>query len=299
MDAYFLNRQISKLSDSQTIEAVENKVYANERFNNKEKHINKIINNSTFATMGFKNNSFDDCTFNYCTFINCYFRDAKFTNVVFVGCKFIDCNFTGTTYINCDFRYANFKDCFINYDDLKFSLPREENLRWRLCTNLSIECLNLGSDDEYKKYYFEEKKATEKYNIEIFLRRQPYYKKKYGGWDALVALTKVVLGKLNQYLWGYGEKLRVLLLNIFIVVFLSSFFYYNAGNVFKVNGNSLPMKLNFAESMYLSVCNFTTVTSDITSSATFVRYFTVFEGFLGLTLMGFFIAALFRYINRR
>lgn len=224
MDAYFANREVAKFNNLNS-DNYENKIFANERYDFVKN--NKIfINNSTFATMGFKKNIFDDCSFRYCTFINCYFKNAAFNNVILSSCNFIDCNFDGAVFVNCDFRYANFKDCYIEYEVIKSSLPSEDNLRWRLCTNLSIECLKLGSDDDYRKFYFEEKGATERHYKEILLRRQEYYKKKYGGWDALLAFIKLVLTRFSKHLWGYGEKLRTLLLNILIIISIFSIYYY-------------------------------------------------------------------------
>ncbi len=298
MDAYFLNRDVAKLNEIPMSEVLENKIFANDRFDDKV-HNKLIIKNSTFATMGFKDNSFKDCKFNYCTFINCYFRNAKFIDVEFIGCNFFDCNFEGTSYNNCDFRYAKFKDCFINYDDFKCCLPKEENIRRKLCMNLSIESLKSGLEGEYKKYYFEEMDATEKYNYEIFLRRQHYYKNKYSGWDAFLALIRIIIGKINKCLWGYGEKLITLVNNIFFILLIFSILYCLFGEVFLFNGNDIPSKLSFFDSFYLSICKFTNISSDITSKVSYVRHFFIAEGVLGLILMGFFITALYRNINRR
>lgn len=258
MEEYFLKRDTSNLYETSSSEPIENKVYANER-HDKKIYSNLIIQNSTFATMGFKENRFIDCTFRYCIFVNCYFRGAHFNNVIFNGCKFIDCNFYSTSYVNRDFSYVSFKDCYIDYDALKHSLPREENLRWALCTNLSIESLNLGSYDNYRKYYFEEMKATEEKNIEIILRRQSYYKDKYGGWDAFIALLYLIIGKLNKILWGYGENISTLLFNIVVIILLFSIYYFNSGAVFVVNGNSILTNLSFYDSFYLSICNFSKI----------------------------------------
>lgn len=298
MEAYFHNRNVAKLNELPTSKVVENKIFSNERYDDKE-YEKLVLKNSTFATMGFKNNSFKDCQFKYCTFINCYFRNASFVDVEFTGCNFYDCNFDGTSYNNCDFRYAKFKDCFINYDDFKCCLPKEDNLKRKLCMNLSIESLKSGFEDEYKKYYFEEKDATERYNYEIFLRRQPYYKNKYNSWEAFLALIQLIIGKINKCLWGYGEKLTTLLKNIFLIILVFSIIYCLFGEVYLINDNTLPIKLNFFDSIYLSICKFTNLPSSITSTTPYMRYFFIAEGVFGLILMGFFITALYRNINRR
>ena len=73
---------------------------------------------------------------------------------------FINCNFDEVTLVNCTFDYCKFEGCFIKYNDLLQSLSKRPNIRWELCKNLSLECLKLGHEDEYRKYYFEEKKQV-------------------------------------------------------------------------------------------------------------------------------------------
>lgn len=298
MKEYLLNRSIANLHEASSSEIIENNIYANERHDKKE-YNHLVIQNSTFATMGFKLNKFNDCSFRYCIFINCYFRGAYFNNVIFNGCKFIDCNFASTSYINCDFTYASFKGCYIEYDALRDSLPREGNLRWALCTNLSIECLNLGSYDNYRKYYFEEMKATEEKNIEIILRRQSYYKSKYGSWNAFIALLNLIISKINKIFWGYGERISTLIFNIFVVILFFSIYYFNAGDIFAINGSRILTSLTFYNSIYLSICNFANISSDISATVSVVRYIFLLESVIGVIAMGFFVTALFKYINRR
>lgn len=298
MKAYFEGRELSKYEDIGNIEIISDKYFVNNRVDN-TKIENRKFENSTFATMGFKSNRFNSCQFMYCIFLNCYFKDAKFDNTKFIGCKFIECNFEGSTYYNCDFRYASFKECFIQFKALYNTLPNEENIRWRICKNLARECLSLGYTEDYREYYFEEKKATEKQNIEIILRRQSYYKNKYGGWEAIVNLVKLIISKLDKYLWGYGENLKNLIINVLVVVFGFAVLYNQAGTVFKINGDADLINLNFADSFYLSICNFITITADITTANSFIRNSTVIEGVVGVILTGFFVAALFRHINRR
>ena len=50
---------------------------------------------------------------------------------------------------------------------------------------------------------------------------------------------------------------------------------------------------------YMSLSNFFTVTCDYTPDGFAYKFLSVFEGGIGIVLMGFFVAALFRYINRR
>lgn len=178
---------------------------------------------------------------------------------------------------------------------MKESLSRRPNIKWELCKNLSLECLKLGYEDEYRRYYFEEKRASEQYYWKKFWHKgsEAYYKK-YNGIDQLSGLVNFIFSKINKYLWGYGEKLSNLILNMFIVLVGFTVGYnvcleYVAQNV----------KMNWMIALYMSLSNFFTVTCEYTPQELSYRVMSVLEGGLGILLMGFFVAALFRYINRR
>ena len=50
---------------------------------------------------------------------------------------------------------------------------------------------------------------------------------------------------------------------------------------------------------YMSLSNFFTVTCEYTQDVVVYKVLSVMEGGIGIVLMGFFVAALFRYIKRR
>ena len=107
-------------------------------------------------------------------------------------------------------------------------------------------------------------------------------------------LVNYLISKLNKFLWGYGEKLSRLIFNMIIVIILFAFGYYN-GIPIVANG----IKMNYKIAMYMSLSNFFTVSCDYIPSGITYKIFSVLEGGAGIVLMGFFVAALFRYINRR
>ena len=95
MQQYFEGRTYVEcpLSYFQSNTKEENKIIANERVDGKWKSERFVINNSTFAKMGFKGAKFnsDDMKFN--VFIDCYFKYAVFTllltsliMLIFVSC---------------------------------------------------------------------------------------------------------------------------------------------------------------------------------------------------------------------
>ena len=296
---------ITKIFLDENHKRYEDVLFINQRPDNKK--INDVrfslnglsILNSTFAKMGFRETGFAHLNLSYTVFIDCYFRNAKFENVDFTGCTFINCNFEGVTLISCNFMYAKFENCYIEFEKMKPNLPSHHNLRWKLCINLSIESLKSGQDEDYRKYFYAEKEASEQHNIHKLLYKSDKYYEKYSVIEGIIGFLKFIQSKANKYLWGYGERLDILIRNILGVILGFGILYYLSGPVFKENGFHIQKEIGFWDSLYVSACNFFTITSDYTTSRPGMRLLTAVEGFIGIILMGFFIAALFRYINRR
>lgn len=296
MQQYFENRRLIACEDIGADKVhQEGIILANQRIDSKWKSENYKINNSTFAKMGFLQSNFsnDDLRFN--VYIDCYFKRTRFENVNFTGSIFINCNFDEAVFMNCTFDYCRFEDCFIRYDDLVESLSNRPNIRWELCKNLSLQCLELGYEDEYRKYFFAEKEASEQYYWKKFWHKgtEVYYKK-YNGRDRISGLWNYLLSRANKLLWGYGERLTRLIWNIVITLIVFSVCYYIGIDMV---GDNISMTWGIAS--YMSLSNFFTVTCDYSPNSIFYKTLSVAEGGVGIILMGFFVAALFRYINRR
>lgn len=296
MQQYFEDRHLTQVKDIQeNKKKYENIVLANERIDKNWNSENYIINNSTFAKMGFREARFlnDDLRFN--VFIDCYFKRARFEDVNLTGCIFINCNFDEITLMNTTFDYCKFEGCFIQYKYLIQTLSSRPNIRWELCKNMSLECLRLGHEDEYRKYYFEEKKASEQYYLKKFWHKgsETYYKK-YNGIDQLSGLSNYIVSKLNKFLWGYGERLSRLIFNMILVIIMFALGYYFGIDIVTKN-----QQMTWGTATYMSLSNFFTVSCDYIPEGVIYKTLSVLEGGVGIVLMGFFVAALFRYINRR
>lgn len=296
MKQYFENRilkDFNEIKNSNT--KLENIILANERIDKEWKSENYKINNSTFAKVGLREAKFsnDDLRFN--VFIDCYFKRARFEDVNFTSSIFINCNFDEVTFINCTFDYCTFNNCLIQYKYFLESMPKRPNIRWELCKNLSLECLKLGYEDEFRKYYFAEKEASEQYYWKKFWHNssESYYKK-YNGIDRISGLWNYILSKANKFLWGYGEKITRLIVNMILVLIVFAIGYYVG--IEKVTEN---INMTWGIAIYMSLSNFFTVTCEYTPKVLLYKILSVAEGGLGIVLMGFFVAALFRYINRR
>lgn len=263
---------------------------------------NLVVTHSTFAHMGFKKSKLNGCNFSHNVFIDCYFKNAYFENIIFLGCKFINCTFDNITLVQCDFRYATFQNCYVDFKDMLPNLPNLpsfHNVRWKMCTNLALESLRAGSTEDYRKYFYEEKKSSEQHFWEMFRRKEKYYRnKKYGTWDSIEGLVKYSASKINKMIWGYGENIFQLIRVMLFTIIIFALFLFRSGEFYE-NGNGESRFLGLGESFYVSVCNFFTINSGFQTTSTFPRFLIALEGFIGMMLMGFFIAALFRYINRR
>ncbi|WMJ90287.1 pentapeptide repeat-containing protein [Anaerocolumna sp. MB42-C2] len=295
MQQYFEGRTSEKYTEIKSNTKIENKIIANERPDKNWKSEHYIVNNTTFAKMGFREAKFSSDDFKFNVFIDCYFKKAYFDNVNFSGSIFINCNFDEVTIVNCVFDYCKFDNCIIAYKYLKESISERPNIRWELCKNLSLECLKIGDESNYRKYFFEEKKASEKYYWKKFWHKgnEPYYKK-YNWVDQFSGLFNFLLSKLNKTLWGYGEKLSRLFLNVVIVQV-----FFVVSYMCSIKSLQGEVKMSFPTAIYISLCNFFTVTCDYNSTKLSYKILSVTEGGLGIILTGFFVAALFRYINRR
>jgi hypothetical protein len=288
------------VNDLKETELFNNILLINERPDKQFNMSNLTINQSTLAHLGFKESKFFNCNLSHNVFIDCYFKKTYFESVTFTGCKFINCIFDAAL-INCDFRYATFENCFIEFKDMLPNLPNlpsYHNVRWKLCTNLALESLKAGNSDNYKEYFYEEKVSSEKHYWEMFRKRESYYRKKYGAWDSLFGLIRFITSKLNKIIWGYGENIWQLIRVMSYTIMLFTLLLFFTGDFYE-NGNAVSERLSFGESLFVSVCNFFTISSGYTTSDTISRVNTAAEGFVGMILMGFFVAALFRFINRR
>ncbi|WP_158602402.1 pentapeptide repeat-containing protein [Cohnella endophytica] len=300
MNQYFMGRHEKELMSIPQDRFHINLVFCNQRPDKALKKSRLTITHSTFANISFLESELTKCDFSHCIFINCYFKKTKLNNIIFVGCKFINCKFDKIELAQSDLRYTSFENCYINYEDIKGCLPSESNIRWSICTNLALEGLRAGNSEQYKRFFFEEKSASEEHYLEMFFQRKKYYKENYDTLDRISGLSKYLYSKLSRLIWGYGERIQNLILVIVATITTFSFLYRAQGSVFHLT--SLPLEtqsLSYKESFYFSICNFLTISSDFSSSDTNIRTFTLIECSLGLIMLGFFVAGLFRFINRR
>ena len=214
-----------------------------------------------------------------------------------MSCIFINCNFDMATFSNCDFSYASFSDCFISYSQMKNNLPRQkENLCADICRNLSLQCLLKGNIEDYKEYLYEERRAGEIHAIKKLFHKKGTYYDKYNFIDGVSGFFEFLRSKLSKFLWGYGERIGVLIRNIILVITLYGIVYYRHMKDIVWRDTSSN---SIAKVFYLSACNFFSVHGESIAKTIYLHAVEMSEHILGLILMSFFCAALFRQINRR
>lgn len=196
------------------------------------------IEDAKYAHCTFANVSFKDCTllhttFINCVFANCYFRKTKFNSIVFTGCKFIDCDLSKVDIRACNFKFYNtFTNCYIQYGELKNSLPSEGNLRSLLCSNLAREARQFDDIGDSEMYRQTAAKGLEEHLWAVVTHQSAFYKEKYRGSERLNALIEYVASKSRGYLWGYRRSWLVVLRNwaaLNLVVFPVIFFLLRDG----------------------------------------------------------------------
>lgn len=297
MNNYFIGREKDSLLNENLQFPMGNVYFVDDKVDQKVKINHYIIKNSTFSNIGFKKSQFMQCDFSFSVFIDCYFKRAELNQVKFQSCKFINCNFEGAVFVDCNFHYAEFENCYIPYSAMKENLPHErENVNGALCRNLSIQCLDLGAVEDYKQYLFEERKSGEIHEIRKLFHPSESYYNKYSFFDGIKGLLYFLRSKASKYLWGYGEKMSVLIRNIILVIF-----GYAIPYSFHID-NMIEHKLmhnDYLSAIYLSACTFFSANIKVNEQNLIWNCILLSEHILGAILIGFFGAALFRQINRR
>lgn len=294
LQEYFFGKSecvLKEIKDDTKIQ--ENILCCNERIDAEGNFENLEIKHSTFANIGLYKSKFIRCKFQQCVFIECYFRYAELQYIDFTGCKFIKCNFGSTKIENSTFMYASFEQCYIKYDILKFNFPLiENNLTWKLCLNMERECLNIGDASDADKYFWAAKNAADRNLKDIILLRNTYERDRYNIINQCKAFYRLVLSKLNRFVWGYGESIYKLIRSSFLVIILYAVFYYKSSALQPSHVSNLYESILFSLQIFFNL----SPTYDV---ATVLKTAIISEGVFGVIFLGLTITAFFRFINRR
>jgi len=228
-EAYFMGRTAG------TIQAPyrgSDQVYASQRLDGAA--IDKpTYEHCTFANISFKDAKLADGHFLNCVFVACFFRNADVRSCSFSSCRFIDCEFPRTSFSGCDFRYTRFAGCYIPFDEIEHSLPPEPNLREQLSRNLAREAAALGDPRAARTYRLCEVNARESHYWAAVMGKSKWYRDHYDALARAAISLRIVGSLLNCILFGYGERLWVVVRNYAIatIVFFPLLFYFIPGGL--------------------------------------------------------------------
>lgn len=293
MQQYYIGKEQCEISLLNNSIVLENMLFINDGLDKDTDYKNISCMRTTFSKISFNNIKMTNSSFNHCVFIGCYFNKSILEHIDFKNCTFIECEFISMSISHCKFFFTNWQSTYIKFNELKNSFPSEHNYRSRLCKAMSQNCINDGNIAEYKKYFLESIKAREEQYRAIILRESEYYRKNYTEIDSFKHIFKLVISKFSGYAWGYGESITKILLSSVINVTIFAHIYMYSEAITNLATNK------FINAIYVSLCNFLTISSDITFNDTFYRYVTIVEGFTGIIYAGLFVTILFKKINTR
>jgi hypothetical protein len=257
------------------------------------------FNHCTFANVSFKEAQLTDSEFNDCTFVNCYFRRSQVRNCRFVGSKFYGCEFPRIALQSCDFRYAAFFACAVPYGEMEHNLPSEPNLREELAAGMAVAADERGWTRHAKDYRLAAIGAREEHLAAAVRSNSTWYIDHYPSWRRVGACIQLVASKLNGWLWGYGERWGILLINLIVlsaVVFPALLWVVRKDLLF--SGRD-PATVKDVLWLSLSTVIPVNVGSSVAVSGATAHMILTFEAFCGVVIGGLFVTLLLRSVLNR
>lgn len=186
----------------------------------------------TFANISFKEGRLEGGRFVNCVFVSCFFRKADIRSCSFSSCRFINCEFPEASFSGCDFRYTRFVGCYIPFDDMEHNLPSEPNLCEHLCRNLAREAASLGDSHAARRFRLLEVRAREANSWAAIVGKTKWYRDHFDVRARATTAIRLVASVVNRVLFGYGERLLVLVRNFVfatLLVFPLVYFFDQGG----------------------------------------------------------------------
>ena len=275
--------------------ALDDTLFINQRFD-AEVLVDARFTHCTFANISFKSAKLINCYFVDCVFEGCYFRNTEIRESNFPACRFIDSEFVKPIIVESDFGYVRFIRSAIPYDSLESSLPGRANVCYDLTAALAIQAALLGRDADARRYRL---KSIEKREEALWrgVRWSDDYARSHYPTDfqRVGALTTLVISKLNGFLWGYGESMRRLLINLLVLsaVLCPLLLLLVEDNLHKSGSVSV------GDAWLLSLSSIMNTGSSGITATGLAEAIVLGETALGLLFFGLFVAYLFRAVTRR
>ena len=244
-----------------------------------------------------KATKFEKVKFNYSRMHDCYFRDANFVQCDFTGAKFYDSNFRGAKFEECKFDYSRFNNTIIHYNQLKWNLPKFENLRRDFLRNLRKNFEAIGDVDSINECIIAELKAERTYKENVVWRPESYYRKKYTGLNWVRGCVALVKFRFLDLVWGNGESFKKLVYFTIFCLFIFAFLFYWKNGTPASETNCLGVLKQFWEASLAMLDQFVgTGCSQSHMDAGLLKYPLVFTRYI---LFGLFLSMFLKKFGRR
>lgn len=274
--------------------AVTDALFVNQRFDDQNLAGARFFQ-CTFANVSFKSAQLSNCQFSACVFEGCYFRETELKECHFPASRFINCEFPHTRIFSCGFGKTRFHRSAPAFSTIEASLPGEHNLCRDICENIASEATTLGQEREARRYRLRAIKEHEK-ALRSGYRWSDDYSKSHFPTDLerLKAFLELCLSRTSRRLWGHGEYIRRLLINLFLLAFLVGPILLYLARSHLHGGSSV------GDCIALSVAS---VLNDSGSSGVSTSgvalWISLALSASGLLFLGLFVTYLFRAVTRR
>ncbi|MBI4527734.1 MAG: pentapeptide repeat-containing protein [Deltaproteobacteria bacterium] len=253
----------------------------------------------TFANISFKEVVLNSSSFLNCVFVGCYFRRAEVIGSRFIGCKFLDCNFSHIAIKSCDFRHSSFRACQLPFAEIRYSLPSEPNLLEELARNLALESSRLGLSSEARQYRMTEIRAREAHLRAAISGESQWYREHFDGFARVRAIAQLSVSLGNRWLWGYGERARILVRNFLVLgllIFPVAFWLVRDGLV-----HTRGSDIRAIDVVYFSLQNILPagVESGVRAVGPIPRMIAGLEALFGVVAVALFASYVFRWSLHR
>jgi hypothetical protein len=271
-------------------------LFIDERFEDKKQLTGVRFEHCTFANISFKGATLRDCHFKACVFEGCYFRETTLRDCHFPASRFVDCEFPKPSIFGCGFQYTRFRRTAPEFGLMEPNLPGEPNLCRDLCQNLATEAAALGHEREARRYRLRGIQEHEEFLRRGYRWSDDYSESHFPGLQRVLAFVALCWSRLNGWLWGHGEYIRRLLLNLLVLAFvLGPGLLY----LFKdhLHGKA---SVDLGDCLALSVASVlnNSGTSGVSATGIGLAIVLTLTG-SGLLFLGLFVTYLFRAVTRR
>jgi hypothetical protein len=233
---------------------------------------------ATLSDVGLKGTQIIGCNLSHAAFFECYFRRTQFEKCDIVSAKFERSEFAHATIEDCRLDFASFRECEITLQTVRFRDDADPHVQARVCRNLKLNAMSMGHFVDAGELTYMEK-TFERHDLykHAFTREHETVAERVNALRAWL-----VSGFLNL-MWGYGEKPRRITLAMAVGILFFGALQYGL--------DGIPGQ-GFWAHVYFSGITFLTIGyGDLVPVAPLPRALAMFEGVVGITVLGMLIAS--------